>query len=217
MVQMTVSAFRVVPEFARGLVRDLRVRWALEELGHDYDMKLIEFEDRQGPAYRTLQPFGQVPAIEIDGAPMFESGAILFALAEGTPLMADGTTGRNETLTWMFAALNTVEPNIATLAGNDFARGDVEWARAARDTLVEGVEKKLAVLDSLLAKRDYLVGTFTVADILMVTVLRFINHTPIVSAFGNVHAYVERCESRPAFRKALDGQLADFDRPRIAA
>lgn len=217
MVQMTVSAFRVVPEFARGLVRDLRVRWALEELGRDYDTKLIEFEDRLSPAYLAVQPFGQVPAIEIDGAPMFESGAILFALAEGTPLMADGAAGRNETLTWMFAALNTIEPNIAMLAGNDFARSDVAWARAARDTLVEGIEKKLAVLDSLLTERDYLAGTFTVADILMVTVLRFINHTPIVAAFSNVHAYVARCQARPAFSKALNDQLADFDRPRIAA
>ncbi|MEO6388829.1 MAG: glutathione S-transferase family protein [Croceibacterium sp.] len=217
MTQVTVSAFRVVPDFARGLVRDLRVRWALEELGKPYDMNLIDFDDRQGTAYRALQPFGQVPAVEVDGAPMFETGAILFALAEGTPLMAPGVGGRNVTLTWMFAALNTVEPDIALLSTNDFARTDVAWTRDARETLVGFIERKLGVLDTTLADRDYLAGSFTVADILMSTVLRFLNHTDLVAGFPNVAAYQARCESRPAFRRALDAQFADYDRPLVAA
>lgn len=216
MSNVHLSTFRAVPDFARGLVRDLRVRWTLEELGRAYETAPITFDERTSAAYRALNPFGQIPAIRSDGTTMFESGAILFALADGSHLVRPGTEGRNATLTWMFAALNTVEPDVALLFTNDLIRTEAPWAKLARPDVAASVEGKLAVLEAHLESRDYLVEDFTVADVLMVTVLRFLQHTDMLDRFPTIASYVARCSQRPAFERALNAQLAAFDEPMAA-
>ena len=204
---ITLTAFRDVPPFARGLVRDLRVRWALEEAAIPYQEKLVGFEDLGTADYRAWQPFGQVPAIEEDGWTLFESGAIVLRIAERSgALMPKDPAGRARTTAWMFAALNTVEPAVQNLAMLDL----LDPGAAHRPAAVEAVEKRLAVLEERLATRDYLEDGFTAGDLLMTTVLRILRHTDLVSGRPALRAYQERCESRPAFRKALADQLRPF-------
>lgn len=208
---ISLSTFRNVPEFAKGLVRDLRVRWTLEELGRDYRTAPITFDERVGPEYRQLNPFGQVPALRQDGETLFESGAILFALADGTPLIRPGVDGRNATLSWMFAALSTVEPDVALLFTNDLIRTEKDWARQSRDEVEAAVERRLCDLDRHLNGREHLLESFTIADVLMVTVLRFLKHTDMLAGHPEVNTYVRRCTARPGFQRALAAQLDDFE------
>jgi glutathione S-transferase len=209
---ITVAAFRSVPPFARGLVRDLRVRWALEEAGIPYRHRLIGPEDQTTAAYRALQPFGQVPAIEEDGFKLFESGAIVHRIAERCEaLMPSDANGRARTLAWMFAALNSVEPPVQNLAVLDLFHAGEAWAAARRPMLVEAVQKRLGALQDWLGGRDYLEDRFTAGDLLMTTVLRILRHTDIVSGRQALKAYQDRCEERPAFRKALADHLKAFE------
>ncbi len=209
---ITLSAFRMVPPFAQGLVRDLRVRWALEEAGIPYRERLIGRDDQETPAYRALQPFGQVPAIETDDLKLFESGAIVFHIAERSEALAPSDPGgRARTSAWMFAALNTVEPAVVALADLDLFHAGEAWAAARRPAALEGVKKRLAALERWLGGRDYLEGRFTAGDLLMTTVLRVLRHTDIVSSQPVLKAYQERCEARPAFRKALADHLRPFE------
>jgi glutathione S-transferase len=210
------SAFRWAPPFARGLVRDLRVRWALEEAGMPYEERLIGPPDQESDAYRRLQPFGQVPAYEEqseDGAriELFESGAIVLHVAErsGALLPAD-PAGRARAIAWMFAALNSIEPHILNLAAIDLFYADEDWAKLRRPGAVEMVEKRLADLETWLGDRDWLEGSFTAGDLLMVTVLRVLRHTGIVAGRPRLDAYLKRGEARPAFQRALDAQMAVF-------
>jgi glutathione S-transferase len=208
---ITLSAFRSVPPFAQGLVRDLRVRWALEEAGIPYRERLIGPEDMAGAGYRALQPFGQVPAIETDELKLFESGAIVLHIAERSQaLMPSDANGRARTSAWMFAALNSVEPAIQTLAQLDLFHAKEAWAPARRPTAVEAVQKRLAALEAWLGGRDYLEDRFTAGDLLMTTVLRILRHTEIVAERPALKAYQERCEARPAFKKALADHLKPF-------
>jgi glutathione S-transferase len=208
---ITLSAFRSVPPFAQGLVRDLRVRWALEEAGIPYRERLIGPEDKASAGYRTLQPFGQVPAIETGELKLFESGAIVLHIAERSQaLMPSDANGRARTSAWMFAALNSVEPAIQTLAQLDLFHAKEEWAPARRPTAVEAVQKRLAALEAWLGGRDYLEDRFTAGDLLMTTVLRILRHTEIVAERPALKAYQERCEARPAFKKALADHLKPF-------
>jgi glutathione S-transferase len=207
-----LSAFRSVPPFAQGLVRDVRVRWALEEAGIPYQERLIGREDLATAAYRALQPFGQVPAIETDGFKLFESGAIVMYIAEGSEtLMPAEANGRARTRAWMFAALNSVEPQIQNLAGIDLFHAGEAWAVARRPMVVEMVQMRLAALEDWLGGRDYLEDRFTAGDLLMTTVLRMLRHTNIVTERPALKAYQERCEARPAFRKALADHLRPFE------
>jgi glutathione S-transferase len=207
-----LTAFRSVPPFAQGLVRDLRVRWALEEAGIPYQERLIGREDRETAAYRALQPFGQVPAIETDELKLFESGAIVLHIAEGAEaLMPSDPTGRARTRAWMFAALNSVEPAIDKLAEIDLFHSDKTWSAARRPMVVEMVQKRLGDLEDWLDGRDYLEDRFTAGDLLMTTVLRILRHTDLVSGRPALKAYQERCEARPAFRKALADHLRPFE------
>lgn len=209
---ITLTAFRSVPPVVRGLVRDLRVRWALEEAGLQYRERLIGREDLATAAYRALQPFGQVPAIEEDGFKLFESGAIVLHIAERSEaLLPADATARARTTAWMFAAVNTVEPPIQDLAGVDLFYADQAWAAARRPMLVDAVQKRLAALEFWLAGRDYLEDRFTAGDLLMTTVLRMLRHTEIVSARPSLKAYKERCEARPTFQKALADHLKPFE------
>lgn len=213
MQQITITGFREVPGFARGIVRDLRLRWVLNELGRDYHVRLIEQSERTDPAYLELQPFGMVPSMIADGAPMFESGAIMFAIAEGTDLAGPSQQERNDVLSWIFAALNTVEPFITLLFGNDHARADKNWTKEGRADIVEIIDRRLAVLEARFAEQDFLLKRFSAADIAMVTTLRFLHHADELSRFPAVAEYVSRCEQRPSFIAALEAQLADCDRP----
>lgn len=209
---ITLTAFRSVPPVVRGLVRDLRVRWALEEAGVQYRERLIGREDLATSAYRALQPFGQVPAIEEDGFKLFESGAIVLRIGEGCEaLMPSDANGRARTTAWMFAAVNSVEPPIQNLVGVDLFYAGEAWAAARRPQLVEMVQNRLAALEDWLGGRDYLEDRFTAGDLLMTTVLRMLRHTDLVSARPALKAYQERCEARPTFQKALADHLKPFE------
>jgi glutathione S-transferase len=208
---ITLSALRSVPPFAQGLVRDLRVRWALEEAGMPYQERLIGPEDQASATYRALQPFGQVPAIETDELKLFESGAIVLHIAEQSEvLMPSGVNGRARTTAWMFAALNSVEPAVQNLTVLDLFHAGEPWASASRPTAVEAVQKRLAALEGWLGRRDYLEDRFTAADLLMTTVLRLLRHTDIVPERPVLAEYQQRCEARPAFKKAIADHLSSF-------
>ncbi|CAM4019858.1 Glutathione S-transferase [Bordetella tumbae] len=208
---ITLSAFRWVPPFAQGLVRDLRVRWALEEAGIPYKEKLIGVKDQASAEYRTLQPFGQVPAIEDGDLKLFESGAILLEIAErsDTLLPADAQ-GRARARAWTLAALNTVEPPITHLGGLMIFHVNEPWAAPAVPTAEQAVCKRLDELAQWLGERDYLEDRFTVGDLMMTTVLRILRNTSLVSDRPALQAYQSRCEARPAFRKALADHLRPF-------
>ena len=200
-----------MPPFAQGLVRDVRVRWALEEAGIPYQEMLIGPEDQATAGYRALQPFGQVPAIETGELKLFESGAIVLHIAERSEaLMPSDANGRTRTRAWMFAALNTIEPPIQNLAEIDLFHASEAWAPMRRPMVVEAVQKRLAALEDWLGGRDYLEDRFTAGDLLMTTVLRILRHTDIVSGRPALKAYQERCEARPAFRKAMADHLRPF-------
>ena len=208
-----LSAFRWVPPFAQGLVRDLRVRWALEEAGIPYEVMLIGPDDQQSAAYRAMQPFGQVPAIDDDGLVLFESCAIIMHLgARSEALMPRDEPARARVRSWMLAALNTVEPPITTMTAIDLQPGGAPpGAKALRDSVVARIGLRLDSLAAFLGDREHLVeGRFTAADLLMTTVLRFLRTTDLVSQRPTLDAYKKRHEARPAFKKALADQLAAF-------
>ena len=209
---ITVSAFRWVPDFARGLVRDLRVRWALEEAGLPYESKLIGPEDQKSEAYRAMQPFGQVPAYKEGELVLFESGAILLHIAERSEvLMPPDANSRARTTAWMFAALNSIEPHIQNLTAIDLFHANDEWAKARRPGALQMAENRLKSLSDWLGSRGYLEDNrFTVADLLMTTVLQIPRHCDLLAQHPTLDAYRLRCEARPAFRRALDAQMADF-------
>jgi glutathione S-transferase len=215
MTSIKVSAFRWVPPFAQGLVRDLRVRWALEEAGLSYEERLIGPEDQASADYRCLQPFGQVPTYEeVDGESrleLFESGAIVLHIAERSgALMPSDDAERARARTWLFAALNTIEPQIQNLAAIDLFYADQDWAKERRPGAVAMVEQRLDELTPRLAARDHLEDCFTAGDLMMTSVLRILRHTDLVANRPVLDAYRLRCEARPAFQKALADQLAVF-------
>ena len=212
-----VTAFRWVPPFAEGLVRDLRVRWALEEAGLTYDERLIGPEEQKSERYRAQQPFGQVPAYREDGLELFESGAIVLHVAERSEvLLPRDPAGRARAIVWMFAALSSVEPHIQQLALLDLAHADQAWAKESRLVTVEKVRSRLAPLAKRLDGRDYLEDRFSAGDLLMTTVLRILRHTDFVAEHPALEAYVARCQARPAFQRALADQLAPFEAQRAA-
>ena len=211
MSNIIVTTFKWVPPFAQGLVRDLRVRWALEEAGLPYREKLLEPGEQNSPAYRSLQPFGQVPVFEQDGLVLFESGAILAHIAEQSPvLMPADPVGRARVRTWLFAALNSVEPHVQNLVSIDLFNATEEWGKLRRPAAEKFATARLDGVAAALAGNDYLVGGFTVADLLMCTVLRFLRHTKMIEEHPVLGPYKARCEARPAFQRALDAQMANF-------
>lgn len=211
MEHYTVTGFSAVPPFALGLARDLRVRWALVEADLPYEVELIDPATRKSDAFRRKQPFGMVPAFAVDDLQLFESGAIVQLVAEKSEvLMPSDAAERARTLVWMYAALNTVEQPIDELLRIDVQHGEENWAGLRRPAVVEAVNDRLAVLARRLDGRDFLVGRFTAADILMATVLRLIRHTDLVASDAVVAAYLARCEARPAFARALAEQLDEY-------
>lgn len=211
MKKIAVWGFSWVPPFAQGLVRDLRVRWALQEAGLPYESRWVSIEERSSDAYRRKHPFGMVPVLESTDGTLIESGAIVYAIAEHCEALMPSDQ-RVQTLTWMFAALNTVEPPVWNLLVMDLQHPGEEWAKLRRPGVVDEVKTRLAALSEWLDGRDYLLGRFTAADILMTTVLRFIRHTDLVAEFPLLDAYVKRCEARPAFQTALRDQMAEYAR-----
>jgi glutathione S-transferase len=210
---ITISAFRWVPDFARGQVRDLRVRWALEEAGLPYRTRLLVQGDQEKPEYRALQPFGQVPIFEEDGFVLFETGAIVLYIGERSgELLPKEPHARAKATQWVVAALNSVEPFVLNVALIDLFYKDEQWAKLRRPGAVEFLQKRLAALSKSLGDKPFLEGDrFTAGDLIMSTVLRILGHTDIVKGHQNLAAYIERCTARPAFRRALEAQLGDFD------
>jgi glutathione S-transferase len=207
-----VSALRSVPTFAHGLVRDLRVRWALEEAGLPYQSRPLELSERKTKGYLAMQPFGQVPAYEEDGLVLFESGAILLHIANRSDvLMPTDEKSRARVTAWVFAALNSVEPHIQNLTAMDLFHADQDWAKQRRPGALQLAESRLQSLSEWLDGRDYLENDrFSVADLLMTTVLRMPRHCDLLARYPSLDAYRQRCEARPAFKRALDAQMADF-------
>ncbi len=211
MNEIAVWGFRWAPPFAQGLVRDLRVRWALHEAGLAYETRLIGVEERTSAVHRKRHPFGMVPVFEDNGRQLIESGAIVYAIAKQSPaLMPEDEARRDQMLAWMFAALNTVDVPVQNLFDIDVLHRAETWAQLRRPDAVKAVEVRLGELADALGERDYLLGRFTAADILMVTVLRFLRHTDLVASLPTLAAYVARCEARPAFQEALREQMAEY-------
>lgn len=218
MSTIRLTAFKWVPPFAQGLVRDLPVRWALEEAGLIYEEKLLAVGDHKLPAHRALQPFGQVPVYEEDGLTLFESGSIVMHIAQRcTTLLPAAPAARARVLTWMFAALNSVEQHLQNLTSIDLFFANEEWGRQRRPSAEAMAQSRLDELAAVLADRDYLEREFTAADLLMTTTLRILRHTDLVKRMPILAAYQARCEARPAFQRALAAQLAPFAKHAPAA
>jgi glutathione S-transferase len=211
MSQITIIAFKWVPPFAQGLVRDLRVRWALEEAGLPYQQKLLGPGENNTPEHRAVQPFGQVPVFQEGDLTLFESGSIVMHVAQRSPvLLPEDSAGRALVLQWMFAALNSVEPHVLNYTALDTFFASEEWARGRRPSAEKAMRGRLEGLSKALGEREYLVGRFTAADLVMTTVLRFMRDTQVVADYPNLAALQARCEARAAFQRALDAQMANF-------
>jgi len=211
---ITISAFRSVPDAAKGQVRDLRARWALEEAGLPYQTRLLQQGDQDKPEYRALQPFGQVPILMEDDLVLFESGAIVLHIGERSETLLPKEAGaRARAIQWLVAALNSVEPFVMNVALIDFIYAHEQWAKLRRPSAVEFVQRRLASLSKSLGDKPFLDGDrFTAGDLVMSTVLRILKNTDIVTRDARLAAYVERCTARPAFKRALAAQLGDFEK-----
>jgi glutathione S-transferase len=205
---ITISAFRWVPPFAQGQVRDLRARWALEEAGLPYRTRLLEQGDQDEPDYRALQPFGQVPILEEDGETIFESGAIVLHIGERSEtLLPKDAAAKARAVQWLIAALNSIEPHVMGVAVLMFYQ-DQEWAKLRRQSATDFALHRLKSLANHLGDKPYLDGDrFTAGDLMMTTVLRIM---PELIVDERLKAYVERCTARPAFKRALAAQMGDF-------
>jgi glutathione S-transferase len=204
-----ITAFRWVPPFAEGLVRDLRARWALEEAGLDYRVRLLD--QQRPPEYLREQPFDQVPCFSDGKVRIFESGAIVQYIGEQSEaLLPRDPQGRYRAIQWTYAALNSVEPAILNLVGIDLFYADQEWAKLRRSGAEEFARLKLKRVSDWLGDKEWLEDRFTIGDLLMVTVLRNLRHTDIIAGIPNLDAYLKRGEARPAFKQALSDQLAVF-------
>lgn len=209
---ITISAFRWVPDFAKGQVRDLRVRWALEEAGLQYRTRLLEQGDQDKPDYRALQPFGQVPVFDENGLVLFETGAIVLYLGERSEaLLPKEAAARARATQWLICALNSIEPFVMNVASIDAFYANEEWAKLRRPGAIEFLQRRLAALSASLGEKPFLDGDrFTAGDLMMATVLRIFTDKDIVTRDQRLAAYIERCTARPAFTRALTAQLADF-------
>lgn len=206
-----ITAFNWVPGFAAGLVRDLRIRWALEEIGRSYRVRLLDALNPRPAEYFLEQPFGQVPAYRDEKVQLFESGAILIHLGlQDERLLPKEDGERMRATAWLIAALNSVEPAFFELITIDiFNRGE-EWTKQRRPQVVDKIAARLKLLSDRLGDKEWLEGRFTIGDLMMVTVLRQLRHTDIVAKHPNLAAFVARGEARPAFQRALADQLATF-------
>ena len=207
----TITAFERSPDRGKGLARDMRVRWALEEVGQPYEVRLISFSEMKEPAHRMLHPFGQIPTYEEGDLALFESGAIVFHIAERhAGLLPDDANARARAITWMFAALNTIEPPILDRGIATLMERDKNWYEARMPILEDRVRARLGELSSRLGNAEWLDAAFSAGDLLMVTVLRRLSGSGMLESYSNLCAYVARGEARPAYKRAFDAQLAVF-------
>ncbi len=208
----TITAFERSPDRGRGLARDMRVRWALEEVGQPYDVRLVSFEAMKEPAHRAVQPFGQIPSYEEGDLVLFESGAIVFHIAQRYGgLLPEDANAHARAIMWMFAALDTVEPPIFERTLAMILERDEPWYEQRLRVLEGSIRKRLDSLSARLGEADWLDGAFSAGDLLMVTVLRRLHGSGILEEYPNLAAYVARAEVRPAFKRAFDAQLAMFE------
>ena len=207
----TITAFERSPDRGRGLARDMRVRWALEEVGQPYEVRLLSFTEMKESAHRRLHPFGQIPTYEEGDLALFESGAIVFHIAERHEgLLPDDPSARARAIAWMFAALNTVEPPILDRGMAMLVERDEGWYEERLPILEGRVHDRLGELSSRLGNAEWLDDAFSAGDLLMVTVLRRLSGSGILEKHSNLSAYVVRGEARPAYKRAFDAQLAVF-------
>ncbi|AXC49317.1 glutathione S-transferase family protein [Paracoccus suum] len=207
----TITAFAQSPDRGRGLARDMRLRWALEEVGQPYDVRLLTMEEMKQPAHLALNPFGQIPTYEDGDLALFESGAIILQIATQHPgLLPDDPAARARAIEWMFAALNTVEPPIVARSMATITERDEPWYDARLPILTERVNTRLRALSARLGEADWLDGEFSAGDLLMVNVLERAKAMDMLADYPNLDAYVARAEARPAFRRAFDAQRAVF-------
>lgn len=206
-----ISAFRWVPDFAAGLVRDLRIRWALEEIGRPYRVRLLDAMKPRPADYFNEQPFGQVPAFRDKQVQLFESGAILIHLGlTDERLLLTDANGRGRAIAWLIAALNSVEPMIFELVNIDIFNRGQDWTVERRPQVVEKIEARLKLLADALGEKEWLERDFSIGDMMMVSVLRNLRHTDLVAGEPRLAAFVARGEARPAFQRALSAQLSVF-------
>jgi glutathione S-transferase len=206
-----ITAFERSPDGGKGLARDMRVRWALEEVGQPYEVRLISFGAMKEPAHRALHPFGQIPTYEEGDLVLFESGAIVFHIAEGhAGLLPDDANARARAITWMFAALNTIEAPILDLQTTRFLEGDKAWSAQRLPMVEDRIRSRLRELSGRLGDADWLDGAFSAGDLMMVAVLLRLKASGLLDEYPNLSAYVARGEARPAYKRAFDAQLAVF-------
>jgi glutathione S-transferase len=210
-MQPTITTFAWIPEFARGFVRDIRCRWAFEEVGQPYAVKLVT--DVKTPEHRARQPFGQVPTYADDEMAIFESGAIVLRIAErGGGLLPDDPAARARAIQWLIAALNSIEPRMTQIWAVNLFEADQPWTAMRRDQVIDNMKERLADLSAALGDKTWLDGdTFTVGDLMMVSILGGLRNTDLLAAYPNLAAYVARGEARPAHRKAMADHLAVYE------
>jgi glutathione S-transferase len=206
---ITITAFERSPDGGKGLARDTRVRWALEEAGRPYEVRLVSFGAMKEPAHLALHPFGQIPTYEEGDLALFETGAIVFHIAEHHPgLLPKDADARARAITWMFAALNTVEPVILELANAMILEGEKPWSKERLPLVEDRVRNRLGQLSARLGDADWLDGAFSAGDLMMVSVLLRLRLSGILDEFPELAAYVARGEARPAYKRAFAAQLA---------
>lgn len=211
----TITVFAHSPDEGRGLARDMRVRWALEEVGLAYRVRPVSFAEMKQPAHRARHPFGQIPTYEEGDLVLFESGAIVLHIAENHPgLLPDDAAGRARAIAWMFAALNSIEPPIVERETAYYFEREQDWYAQRLPILEARIQSRLDDLSRMLGASDWLDGDFRAGDLIMVTVLRRLESTEILNAYPNLTAYVSRNESRPAYRRAFNAQRELFEASR---
>ncbi|MDW2981449.1 MAG: glutathione S-transferase family protein [Rhodanobacter sp.] len=207
----TITAFESSPDRGQGLARDMRVRWALEETGQLYDVRLVSFKAMKEPAHRALHPFRQIPTYEEGELVLFESGAIVLHVAQRhAGLLPDDANARARAVMWMFAALSTMEPPILELQTAKFAEGDKPWSAQRLPLIKERIRHRLGELSTRLGDTDWLDGAFSAGDLMMVHTLQRLKPSGLLDGYPNLAAYVARAEARPAYRRAFAAQLAVF-------
>jgi len=207
----TITAFKASPDRGRGLARDMRVRWALEEVGQPYDVRLLTFEEMKQPAHLALHPFGQIPTYEEGDLALFESGAIVFHIAQRhAGLLPDDPNARTRAIAWMFAALNTVEPPIVERSMAGIVERDQPWFAARQPMLDDRVRTRLAQLSERLGDADWLDGAFSAGDLMMVHAVQRLAGSGLLDSYPTLTTYIARAEARPAYQRAFAAQLQVF-------
>ena len=206
---ITITAFERSPDGGKGLARDTRVRWALEEVSQPYEVRLVSFTDMKAPDHLAVHPFGQIPTYEEGSLSLFETGAIVFHLAEHhAGLLPEDSDARARAITWMFAALNTIEPPIIELMTARILEGDRPWAEERLPLIMDRIRVRMSQLAVRLGDADWLDGAFSAGDLMMASVLLRLRMSGILDEYPNLAAYVARAEARPAYRRAFAAQLA---------